>query len=162
MSPIDRKAFRVIAGVLVIYGLLVGFHEGEFWPFSIYPMFSQAGHPWTRALVRDLPETPPPEDLWQVTDFEGMPGEPLALVPRGLWQNDLANFVSKTKVWDRARIDGLRTMLGTGDLRQRTLLVMKMQGRLDGDDVTITATPFMLLTPDSVAFNPNLPLDVRP
>ena len=39
-------------------------HEGEFWPFSIYPMFSQAGNPWTRAMVLDVTTTPDAE-LWE-------------------------------------------------------------------------------------------------
>lgn len=37
---------------LVVYGLLVAIHLGEFWPFSIYPMFSQTGNPWTGAAER--------------------------------------------------------------------------------------------------------------
>ena len=164
MTPPSRKAFRILGATLLVYGLLVGTHEGEFWPFSIYPMFSQAGQPWTRALVREVPPDVPEAVRWQPTDMAGLPGAPLPLVPNGLWQNDLANYVSKTKTWDRDKIRGIRTMFGSDALREKTLLVMKMQGRLtEGlDSVVVVATPYILLTPDTVRFNPNLDLDVRP
>ena len=50
-----RKALRITLGTLIVYALLVATHLGEFWPFSIYPMFSQAGNPWSRAVVREMP-----------------------------------------------------------------------------------------------------------
>jgi hypothetical protein len=49
---------KVIGIILLIYAVLVASHEGEFWPFSIYPMFSQAGNPWTRAMVIDVTDLP--------------------------------------------------------------------------------------------------------
>lgn len=58
-----KRALHIVGGVLVVYALLVATHLGEFWPFSIYPMFSQAGTPWTRAVVRELPSQTDPDTL---------------------------------------------------------------------------------------------------
>ena len=49
-----QKSVRITLISFIIYGALVATHEGEYWPFSIYPMFSKAGNPWTRAIVRDV------------------------------------------------------------------------------------------------------------
>lgn len=37
---------RSFWATMVVFAVLVGTHEGEFWTFSIDPMFSQAGNPW--------------------------------------------------------------------------------------------------------------------
>lgn len=156
---------RVLGVVLACYALLVATHEGEFWPFSIYPMFSQAGHPWERTLVRELP---PGEEaarpVWETASLGALPGEAFPLVPEGLFQNDLANYVSKTDVWNAQRIRGLRgffrePMEAEPDSR---LLVMRVRGRLAGDSVTVAAMPFALLSADTTRFNPRLDVPVRP
>lgn len=48
---------RIIGIVLLINILLVSTHRGEFWPFSIFPMFSQAGNPWSRGVVENVRDT---------------------------------------------------------------------------------------------------------
>ena len=87
---------------LVVYALLVATHLGEFWPFSIYPMFSQGGKAWSRAVVLDVSQ-----DIdainWDTTSTTNLRGEPYALHERGLEAADLANFVHKTRLWDRQR-----------------------------------------------------------
>lgn len=153
-----RKALRIIGGVFVAYALLVAPHEGEFWPFSIYPMFSQAGDPWTRALVREVPTDLPDSSRWKVTSLDDLPGKPFPLAPNGVFQNDLANYVSKTRDWDHSRLRGIRTMFSADTLQTRQLLVMRVQGALSsGDSVAVTATPFILLSSDSTWLNPELP-----
>ncbi|MDX1586597.1 MAG: hypothetical protein R3222_07630, partial [Balneolaceae bacterium] len=50
MKKFTKYKFILIA-VLVVNIALVATHEGEFWPFSIFPMFSQAGNPWSRGVL---------------------------------------------------------------------------------------------------------------
>lgn len=157
MKKIDRKSVRVLLGTLLAYIFLVATHEGEFWPFSIYPMFSQAGRPWTRTLVRELSPDSAKAVRWQPTALQSVPGTPFPLVPQGINQNDVANYVSKSKVWDRERVQGFRAIFGRALGRSHHLLVLRVQGTLTpSDSVTVTATPFLLLTPDSTYLNPTL------
>lgn len=155
MSP-PQKSLRLLFGTLAVYAVLCATHLGEFWPFSIYPMFSQAGHPWTRALVREVPPDLPDSLLWQPASLQALPGRPFALQGRGIAQNDVANYVSKTKEWDATRLRGLQALFTADSLRNRRLLVVKMQGSLSeaGGSVAVTAMPFLLMTPDSVYLNP--------
>ena len=137
------------------YALLVGFNLGEFWPFSIYPMFSQGANPWSRALVREMP----PQDSirWGTTDLENLPGAPFSVTSVGVDPIDLANFVSKTKSWNTTRIEALRNMFFVDSDDQRRLLVFKVQGRLsESDEVLLTATPYVLLSPGNNKANPSL------
>ena len=151
------RAARVLGLTLAAHVLLVATNEGEFWPASIYPMFSVAGRPWTRALVRDV-EAVPDSARWRVTDLDGLPGRPVVLPDIGMDPIDFANFVSKTRVWDEDRVRGLRSLFTEDLLRSRQLMVYKVRGRLAaGDSVVVEATPFLLLTGDGTARNPDLP-----
>lgn len=138
-----RKAGRFLLTVFLLSLVLVGTHKGEFWPFSIYPMFSQAGRPWTRALVRELPPQTEGEELWLDGDFQALPGKPYPLEKVGLNQNDLANAVSKSKSWDSTRLEAMVSMLKAD---QRRLMVMAVKGRLaEGHRVEISYRPFILI-----------------
>src|SRR5690625_1138715 len=57
------KALKILGVLFLVHAILVSTHEGEFWPFSIYPMFSQAGNPWARAMVLDVTDLEESE-LW--------------------------------------------------------------------------------------------------
>ena len=151
------RASRVLGLSLAVYVLLVAANEGEFWPASIYPMFSIAGRPWTRALVRDV-EAVPDSARWRVTDLDGLPGRPVVLPEIGIDPIDFANFLSKTRTWDEARVGGLRSLFTEDLLRSRQLMVYKVRGHLAEDDsVVVEATPFLLLSGDGTARNPGLP-----
>lgn len=151
-----QRATRALGGLLLVFALLVATHLGEFWPFSIFPMFSQSGNPWTRALVMDVTDAPD-DALWGIGPVEDLPGTHFPLRAFGIDQIDYANFVVKTDTWDQTRVDALRNMLGERAISDRRLLVVRVSGELSGPDtVEITATPFMLLTPDTHTFNPAL------
>lgn len=150
-----QKSLRIIGGILLLYALLVASHRGEFWPFSIYPMFSQAGHPWTRSLVRELPSQTDPDTLsWEAVSLQNMPGSDYPLVPRGINQNDVANYVSKTEKWTRRRIQGLRSPFTKNRTLSTSLLVFRVRGKLMSDSVAVTATPVLLISPDTTHLNP--------
>lgn len=151
-----RTSIRALLGTLLVYALLVATHLGEFWPFSIYPMFSQAGNPWTRAVVREMPPDTDKLDSWEMVAFSELPGEPYPLVPRGINQNDVANYVSKTETWTPERRRGLRNMFAKSRTLPQPLLVMKVRGTPEADSVAIHASPVMLITSDSLKLHPDL------
>ncbi|GAB5408705.1 MAG: hypothetical protein BalsKO_10700 [Balneolaceae bacterium] len=45
----------------------------KYWPFSLYPMFSQAGNPWTRAIVTDISSSDE-QDIWETTSLAEING----------------------------------------------------------------------------------------
>lgn len=152
------RAKRGILVTLLVYALLVATHMGEFWPFSIFPMFSQAGNPWTRALIRQLPEEETSEDLWRTVSLDELPGKPLPVDEQGVNQNDVANFVSKTQSWNAQRLRGLRRLLEPPQM-DGALLVYKVRGRLDENAVVTTAEPLILFATDTTFTAPSISLD---
>lgn len=160
MNNTLKKASKATVITFIVYGVLVATHLGEFWPFSIFPMFSQAGNPWTRAMSMDV--TDDYEDLgdtiWTIDIVEDLPGTHFALRQYGIDQIDFANFVSKTRDWNDVRLQALRNMIGERNIENRYLMVYKVTGKMTPDDeVVIQATPFILLTPEGNQLNPLLP-----
>lgn len=169
-----KRAGRLVAGLLVLDVLLVMLHLGhfgtpwpparpeldrkhelgEFWPFSIYPMFSRGAHPWVRSLVREVPGPDAP-NLWAPRSIDDLPGTPYALGDVGIVQNDISNFISKTRTWSDRRIAGFRRVFGD-ELENKHLLIMRADGSITGDSVSVVFTPFLLMAPDTTYFNPNL------
>jgi hypothetical protein len=151
-----RRGRRVLVGVLALYVGLVATHRGEFWPFSIYPMFSLAGRPWTRAVTRAVPVDHRPD--WEPVEQLQLPGDPFALTPRGIGNNDVANFVAKTQRWDPERIAGLRRLFAD-ELQDRALMFYAARGELDDrvdGGVRIRFVPVILLRPDGYELRPDL------
>ena len=151
-----KRALPISGGFLVVYALLVATQLGEFWPFSIYPMFSQAGNPWTRAMVREMPSQTDPDTLsWDAVSLQRLPGASYPLAPKGINQNDVANYVSKTDQWSDERVQGLRSLFFKNRSVNSSLLVYRVRGELVADSVSISATPVLLFTPDASHLNPS-------
>lgn len=173
--PARRKAVRLLLGTLAVYALLVATHRGEFWPFSIYPMFSQAGQPWSRTVVRTVEAGAFEAGAarWRETSLGALPGQPFALDLHGVDQTDLSNFVSKTRRWDADRTAALHALFDgqfypgqapekesvhEGRGRGRSFLVLRADGRLtEADSVAVSFVPYALLRPDTTLLNPRLP-----
>ncbi len=151
-----KQGMKIIGVIILIYALLVATHEGEFWPFSIYPMFSQAGNPWTRAMVLDVTDTT--DDLiWHVQTLDGKMGSPVSMRNIGVDQIDYSNFISKTENWTESRRDALRQMFGPENIGNSRWMAAKVHGKMIGrDSVTVTIQPFLLVTADTVYMNPLL------
>ena len=129
---------------------------GEFWPFSIYPMFSQGGIPWSRAVVREVDDDPTAVQ-WEALRASELPGRPYALLDYGISPIDLANFVSKSNTWHDERVRGLRRMFGEPVLEDRNLLVVRVNGRItEADSVDVTFVPYVMMTRDTTFLNPDL------
>lgn len=147
----------ILLGVLLVNTLLVATHEGEFWPFSIYPMFSQAGNPWTRAIVERV-DDPERTDLWETRPFSSLDNRAVALSRRGVDAIDFANFVSKTREWTPERIRALRVLLNADALGDDQWMVTRVHGYLSEEDsVIVRGTPLFLLRSDTTFSNPQLP-----
>ena len=154
----ERRAMRAIGVTLLVYVVLVATHLGEFWPFSIYPMFSQAGNPWSRAIVRDISGSDAEAIRWAPVPPESLPGDPVALTDHRVDPIDLANFVSKTEVWDENRVEGLRNMFRADALAGQKLLVMRARGRFnEADSVILQFEPYVAIFNDGAVVNPTLP-----
>ena len=148
---------RMIGVTFLVYAVLVATHLGEFWPFSIYPMFSQAGNPWSRAIVVDVTETDGVVP-WNATYADNLPGTPIAVTDYGVDPIDLANYVSKTEQWDDVRANGLRTMFEAHKLGDTQLLVMRARGEMtDADSVRVYFEPYLVMSNTGFTLNPALP-----
>ena len=147
---------RITLITFLLSGILLATHEGEYWPFSIYPMFSKAGNPWTRAIVTDVSNIDS-ASVWQTTSLNEINGTVESILDAGVDQIDFSNFVSKTKNWDEKRVQALRTMLGEQHFRNEDWMIFKVRGQMVGDDsVTVQVTPYLLFKSDTTLFNPNL------
>lgn len=154
MSTVYRRAGRLLIGTLVLYGLLVATHRGEFWPFSIYPMFSQAGQPWSRVIVHEVPQAWTP--AWDTVSLDKLHGKPFALKQVGQGNKDISEYVARTKDWTPERISGLRALLSPAS-SQRNLLVIQARGRLsERDSLIVEHVPLLLLKPDTSFVHPRL------
>ncbi len=148
-----KKARNTLSAVLVVYVLTVAVNLGEFWPFSIFPMFSQGGNPWSRALVREMPTGDAVS--WNSAGLDDLPGIPFGVASKGIDPIDLANFVSKTQRWDPTRVRALSTMLFASETPDRRLLVFRVQAQLlDDGEVAVEATPYVLIAPGGILLNP--------
>lgn len=151
-----KKGIKIIGGILILYASLVATHKGEFWPFSIYPMFSQAGNPWTRAMVLDVTDLPD-EQIWKTHSLYNRIAEPISLREHGIDQIDFANFMSKTPNWTPERRNALHYMFDGNNLGPERWMASKVHGRLvNQDSVVIEIEPFLLVTADTVKMNPTL------
>jgi hypothetical protein len=156
MSP-QAKSLRAVGVVLVLYALLCATHLGEFWPFSIYQMFSSAGRPWSRSVVTSIEPDVFSADVWRTVGMNALPGEIVALEQYGVAQNDLANYLEKTRHWNTGRIGDMETLFARYPTQEKHLLVYKVRGQLvSGDSISIKATPVLLIAADTTYLNPVL------
>lgn len=154
-SRASRRASRGLLVTFLIYTVLVAAHLGEFWPFSIYPMFSKGGNPWSRAVVREVPPDWPAD--WRSYSATDLPGDAYPLLEYGVDPIDLSNFVSKTKEWSPERVEGLRRMFYSDDFDEEQLLVMRVNGKItEADSVVVEFVPYALVNRTGAVLNPML------
>ena len=147
--------------------LLVGSHLGEFWPFSIFPMFSKAGQPWSRAMVVEVPlsdsYSDPSAMLWEPLDINIHELQAISLDERGIDKIDFSNYVGKTERWTPEVVSGIAKMFPDRPEQGTAWLVLKVRGRMDEGTVSVQGEPMVALTADTVVLSPNLyPLEDNP
>jgi len=134
------RATKALIGVAIAHALLAATHGGEFWPFSIYPMFSKAGRPWARALVIEASPSPLGQQLDAQYWLDDLPGAPLGLEALGIPQNDLSSLVQRADHWGAPEIAALKRLFGSLPC-QHALIVLVVRGMLAEGAVQYAATP---------------------
>lgn len=141
---------------MLINILLVATHEGEFWPFSIFPMFSQAGNPWSRGVVENVQDSTR-ADLWKTKSIREIDERILPLQEYGIHEIDFANYISKTTNWTDKKINGLRSTFQIDEHPGQMWMATRVTGSLnEQDSVVIKAIPMFLFTADTTYKNPDL------
>jgi hypothetical protein len=140
--------FRALALVILgAYALLVGLHRGEFFPFSIFPMFSGAGRPWVRATVRDLEGETATLSCAPVP-AEELPGQPFAISTLGLDQKDLSNFLLPRAKGPVASDVVLLERMFDAPRRTRELVIYRARGAREPDgSIQVRYQPLAALGP---------------
>ncbi|MGM0547274.1 MAG: hypothetical protein ACQEST_11205 [Bacteroidota bacterium] len=150
------KYKKILFWVLIVNVALVSTHEGEFWPFSIFPMFSQAGNPWARAVVEQVDDMSQ-NQLWNSRTLDELNNGVVALNDYGIDTIDYANFVSKTEEWTPKRVQALRDLLDIKNIGNQKWMVTKVEGYLtENDSVVVNSTPLFVFTPDTTLYNPSI------
>lgn len=156
MSEKFKKHKKIIGYTLLINCLLVATHLGEFWPFSIFPMFSQAGNPWSRGVVEQVSDTTR-SDLWETKPIGEIEDRVLPLNEYGIHEIDFANYISKTKDWNERKLNGLRTTFQIDQYPGKMWMATRVTGYLtETDSVVIESIPMFLFTADTTIKNPRL------
>ncbi len=146
----------ILIVTLLINALLVATHEGEFWPFSIFPMFSQAGNPWSRGVVQQV-DSVNDTTIWNTKPLSEIENRVISLDSIGVDAIDFANFVSKTKNWNQKRVQALRDLLNIEEYPGANWMATQVKGSLVEDDsVVVEAIPLILVTKDTTYYNPNI------
>ena len=159
----ENEAFRglkLIGWLFLLSTVLVASHKGEFWPFSIYPMFSQAGNSWSRALLIEI-EPDDTTNIWDEKPLGSIDQRNVVPVKRlGVDQIDYSNFISKTEHWTPGRINAIKTLFPEQRLQGRTVMATKATGKLVRDDsVSVILLPMFLINADTIRVNPVISID---
>jgi hypothetical protein len=132
--------------VVASYVALVASHGGEFWPFSMFPMFSGAGRPWQRALTVRVDEGLLHGELPASYALDHLPGEPFPLLAHGIPQNDLSSLVQRAERWDQAEQRAFGQLFNALPCSALPLLVLRVRGSLADGAVEELATPLASLS----------------
>jgi len=156
VSKLFQKHKKILLYVMLVNILLVASHKGEFWPFSIFPMFSQAGKEWSRGVVEQVSDSTR-ADLWHTKPIGEIEDRILPLEDYGIHEIDFANFITKTKVWNEKRLNGMRSTFQIDQYPGEMWLATRVRGYMNEEDsVVIEAIPMFLFTADTTMKNPNL------
>lgn len=158
MEATYKKTKQIFLGLIIFQFLLVGTHLGEFWPFSIFPMFSKAGKTWTRSLVRDVSKTPADAYWTTHTHVDQLPGEKFPMDEVNINTNDVSNTIEKVAVWDDEAKASMQHLFKSA-LPEKELMVYRVNGSLVKNEVgekevQLTYTPFILLSESESILNP--------
>lgn len=145
-TTVGKRSLWAIAITCVLYALLVGTHRGEFWPLSIYPMFSKAKSTlYQVAVQRVSPGVWSEPEFWRGYGPGEIPGKPFAVAPHGMDAVDLAKYVRLTTDWTADRKQGIVDFFGDTS-RENTLVIMSAKGSVDrSGKLEVTYRPILVL-----------------
>lgn len=136
-ASLAARATKALLLTALAYVIIVASHRGEFWPFSTFSMFSGAGRPWTRALVRQVDEPIARAPVVAPYSLQALPGRPFT-VPAPM-QNDLSSLVQRADRWtpeERRAIERALSRSGCAG----SLMLFRVLGRLTDGAVKPEAT----------------------
>jgi hypothetical protein len=152
----NRKAASLVVVVLVAYAGLTLTHGGEYWPFSVFPMFSKPRPSWSTPVIREIAKTAG-DEIWQVTSLDHLPGSGFSLDTYGVKIHELRSVFLSNEAWEPNEILSLRSLIGEANIRGRRLLVMDVRGQLDPDDrVSVACLPLAILSENDTRLSPVL------
>lgn len=125
------RFMRLGVGLLALYLVAALVADGEFWPFSRFPMFSRP-RPWSRALVVELQEPVPDEALVECWESE-LPGKVFPLNRKKLSQDDLSALVSTFEGPPDAQQTATLAQYFERARQSRRLVLYRVHGRLRRD-----------------------------
>lgn len=151
------KRFRLLGMILLtLYLFLIGTHEGEFWPFSKFPMFSKTGRTWRRALVREI-DGPVSSVVWDEVSEDQLPGRSFALGPYRINQDDLSAFLQSVHEgrFTDEQVTALKTIFRR-TRRSKRLVLYVVRGTLGKHKhgVKISFRPLAVLDRDGLHARP--------
>jgi hypothetical protein len=137
-------------GVLLVYLLISARGDGEFWPFSKFPMFSRAGRPWTRALVVEMTVPVPDASLQEVWEKE-LPGPVFPLHRVHINQDDLSAVVRSITPPVNAEQAAFLADYFERVRHDKTLVLYSVRGKFRPDrSVRERFTPLAVIGPEGV------------
>lgn len=156
---VTERVKKILFIAVLLNIVLVSTHKGEFWPFSVFPMFSVAGEPWSRGVVEQVKDINR-ENLWEIKPLHKIEQRILPLQEYGIHPIDFANYISKTKNWNTKKINGLRSIFQIEEQTGKMWLATRVEGFFNNNnEVVIYAYPMFLFTKDTTYKNPNLFVD---
>jgi len=145
----------IVAGVLVVYGVLAVMHGGTFWPFN-FLQSSSIESSWTKVLVRDVSADHVRAVRWGKVPLNSLPGRPVGLADHGLNPERLIPYVEPSHTWTEERVAQLRALLKSALRSGRVLVLYRVHGSLDEKGVSVTCTPVAILRQETIVTAPKV------
>lgn len=150
LGDTQRRFRLLVVGVLAAYALAIGTGDGDFWPFSKFPMFSRAGRPWRRSFVIEVsPEIAagPLDEIWE----KELPGKAFPLHRHHINQDDLSAVVRSLSPPLDAEQTAFLADYFDRVRHERTLVLYRVYGKFRPDrSVRERFTPLAVIDADGV------------
>jgi hypothetical protein len=159
LPAVDRR-FRIVGCVfLAVYLCVIAIGDGEFWPFSKFPMFSRAGRPWRRAIVREVSADELQAPLVEAWEKE-LPGKPVALHHFQINQDDLSAVARSLTLPLSAEQAALLATYFDRLRHEKTMVLYSAYGRFRPDrSVRVRFLPLAIIGPDGAREVPAVEAD---
>ena len=149
----SEKIKKTLWILILFYVSLVATHRGEFWPMSIFPMFSQTNITWEKVFVQIVENFEFNENQYSY-DLGSLPGKPFRLDNTSISQNDLSNYIQRTENWDKGEIMHIRNYF-KDYLAEQDLLIIQAKNVLENrkEEFKIKYHPYIYLSSDTTIIN---------
>ena len=147
VRTLHRRALLLLLAAALTQVVFVLSYRGEFWPFSSFCMFSRAGKPWVRALVRRIEPDAVAPRMTATYSLQTLPGQPFTVTPQV--QNDLSKLVQRAQEWTALDRSAVIRALRSEPCRE-PLLLLSVEGSLAASSTTVVAKPVAVVDCNSL------------